>query len=51
MELHRAYIVHVSLQSEHALFDFVIPNFNEVIVATTDKHRLCLVEVDSSDGT
>ena len=51
MELNCAYIVHVSLQSEHALFDFVIPNFNQVIVATTDKHWLCLVEVDTSDRT
>ena len=51
MELDCADVVHVALESEHALFDFVVPDLDQVVVAARDKHRLRLVEVNAAHGT
>ena len=50
MELHCAHVVHVALEGEHALFHLVVPHLNKMIITTTDKHRLCLMEIDASHG-
>lgn len=49
MEMYRAHIVHMTLQGEHALFYLVIPDLDEVIVTTRNKHWLSLMEVNASD--
>ena len=48
VKLHRANVVHVSLQSKSALLDLVIPKLDQVIVASRDEHRLRLVEINAS---
>ena len=49
MELHCSHIVQVTLQSEHALLDLVVPHLDKVVVASRHEHRLGIVEADSSD--
>lgn len=48
VELHRAYVVHMPLQSEHALLHLVVPELDQMVVASRDKHRLSLVEINAS---
>ena len=51
MELDCSDVVHVPLQSEHALLHFVVPHLDHVVVTARDKHWLRLVEVDAANRT
>ena len=48
VELHRAYVVHMPLQSEHALLHLIVPHFDQVVITSRYKHWLRLVEVYSA---
>ena len=48
MEFNCAHVVHMACQSEHALLDFVVPDFDEVVIAITDEHGLRLMEINAS---
>ena len=51
MELHRAHIVHMPLQREHALLHFIVPDLDEMVITAGDEHWLGLMEVDATYGT
>ena len=50
MELYCPHIVQMALEGEHAFLDFVVPNFNHVVITAGDEHWLGIMEADSSDG-
>lgn len=51
VELDCAHVVHMALQSEHTLFDFVVPDLDQVIITSAHEHWLRLVEVNAADGS
>ena len=51
MELYRTHVVHVALEGEHALFNLVVPDLDQVIVTARHKHWLGFMEVDATHRT
>jgi hypothetical protein len=51
VELDCSDVVEMTRERENALLGLVVPNFDFVIVTTTDEHWLRLMEVNTSDRT
>jgi hypothetical protein len=49
VELNCPYVVQVTLEGKQDFLSFVVPNLDTVIVTTTDKHGLRIMEMHSSD--
>ena len=51
MELYSSDIVKMTGECEHTFLRFIVPNFDLVVIATTDEHWLCFMEVNTSNRT
>jgi hypothetical protein len=51
MEEDGSNIIEMAIEGEKASSGLVRPDFDLVIVTARDEKRLCLVEVDTTDGT
>ena len=51
MEEDSSNIIEMAIEGEKAPSGLVRPDFDLVIVTARDEKRLCLVEVDTTDGT
>ena len=49
MELNCSHVVQMALECEHALLDLIVPNLDHVIITSGHKHRLGIMETNSSD--
>ena len=51
MELYSSDIVKMTGECEHTFLRFIVPNFDLVVITTTDEHWLCFMEVNTSNRT
>jgi len=51
MEFYGSHIIQVASEREEALLGLIVPDFDSVIITTTNEHGLGLMEVHSSHRT
>lgn len=51
MEFDSTHIVSMTSESEHAFLCLVVPDFDAMVITTTDKHGLRVMESDTTNWT
>ena len=49
MELDSSNVIQMALQGEHALLGFIVPHLDFVVISTTNKHWLRLMEMHATN--